>query len=193
MLLQLLNILEGFDIRALGQETAAYYDLLARALVMIFAERRRFAEPGAGPALFTELTSKAHAAELRRRIGEVPRRPAQAPSGLAGLILMHGPIVRSGAFASVLRAYAIALVPAVVMVLGAVLLIEMSYRVATQPELGTRMRLLWITVDAATPWPWLASIGVAIAGFATFRSTWPIVAAAWRRATLETKPPPASR
>ena len=116
-----------------------------------------------------------------------------APSGLAGLILMHGPIVRSRAFASLLRAYAIALVPAVVMVLGAVLLIEMSYRVATQPELGTRMRLLWITVDAATPWPWLASIAVAIAGFVTFRSTWPIVAAAWHRATLETKPPPASR
>jgi len=84
LLLQLLNILESFDIRALGQERAAYYDLLARALVMVFAERTRFAEPGAGPALFTELTSKAHAAELRRRIGEVPRRPAQAPSGLAG-------------------------------------------------------------------------------------------------------------
>src|SRR5206468_7801105 len=86
------------------------------------------------------------------------------PSGLAGLILMHGPVVRSRAFGSVLRAYAIALVPAVIMILGAVLLIEMSYRVSTQPELGSRMRLLWITVDTAPPWPWLTSIAVAVAG-----------------------------
>lgn len=84
LLLELLNILEGYDLRALGQESAAYYDLLARALFLVFADRTRFAEPGAGPALFAQLTSKAHAAELRRRIGEVPRRPVQAPSGLAG-------------------------------------------------------------------------------------------------------------
>jgi branched-chain amino acid transport system permease protein len=116
-----------------------------------------------------------------------------APSGLAGLILMHGPIIRSRALGSVLRAYAIALVPALIMVAGAVLLVEMSYRVSTQPELGTRMRLLWITVDTATPWPWAAAVAIAVAGFVTFRSTWPVVAAAWHRAALETKAPRASR
>ena len=84
LLLQLLNILECYDVRALGQESAAYYDLLARALFLVFADRTRYAEPGAGPALFAELISKAHAAELCRRIGDVPRRKARAPSGLAG-------------------------------------------------------------------------------------------------------------
>jgi gamma-glutamyltranspeptidase / glutathione hydrolase len=84
LLLELLNILEGYDLRALGQESAAYYDLLARALFLVFADRTRLAEPGVGPALFAELTSKAHAEEMRSRIGEVPRRPVQAPSGLAG-------------------------------------------------------------------------------------------------------------
>ncbi len=67
-----------------------------------------------------------------------------APSGLAGLIVMHGAIFRTKALGSVLAAYAIALVPALVMGAGAVLLIEMSFRVSTQPELGTRMRLLGI-------------------------------------------------
>jgi branched-chain amino acid transport system permease protein len=108
-----------------------------------------------------------------------------APTGLAGLIVMHGPIVHTKAFWQLLRAYAIALVPATFMAMGAVLLIEMSYRVSTQPELGTRMRLVWITVDAATPWPWIAAIALLAGGFHVFRKTWPIVAAAWNRATDE--------
>jgi hypothetical protein len=71
------------------------------------------------------------------------------------------------------------------MAAGAVLLIEMSYRVSTQPELGTRMRVVWITVDAASPWPWIAAIALFAGGFLVFRKTWPIVAAAWNRATDE--------
>ncbi len=110
-----------------------------------------------------------------------------APSGLAGLIMMHGPIVRTRALWRVLRAYAIALVPATVMATGAVLLIEMSYRVSTQPELGTRMRIVWITVDVASPWPWIAAIALLAGGFSVFRKTWPIVAAAWNHATEEAR------
>jgi branched-chain amino acid transport system permease protein len=105
-----------------------------------------------------------------------------APSGLAGLIVMHGAIVRTKGLGSVLAAYAIALVPAVIMAAGAVLLIEMSFRVSTQPELGTQMRLLGITLDAATPWPWIGAGLVLVAGFVAFRATWARVAAAWARA-----------
>jgi hypothetical protein len=101
------------------------------------------------------------------------------------LIVMHGPIVHTKAFWQLLRAYAIAFVPATFMAMGAVLLIEMSYRVSTQPELGTRMRLVWITVDAATPWPWIGAIALLAGGFHVFRKTWPMVAAAWNRATDE--------
>jgi branched-chain amino acid transport system permease protein len=108
-----------------------------------------------------------------------------APTGLAGLIMKHGPIVRAKALWQVLRAYAIALVPAAFMAWGAVLIIEMSYRVSTQPELGTRMRIVWITVDAASPWPWIAAVALLAGGFLAFRRTWPIVAAAWNRAIEE--------
>jgi branched-chain amino acid transport system permease protein len=101
------------------------------------------------------------------------------PSGLAGLIAMHVAIARTKALRRVLLAYAIAFMPAVVMTCGAVLLIEMSYRVSTQPELGTRMRMLGIALDAATPWPWIAAIALMAGGFVTFRKTWPIVSAAW--------------
>ncbi|MET0345000.1 MAG: branched-chain amino acid ABC transporter permease, partial [Casimicrobiaceae bacterium] len=108
-----------------------------------------------------------------------------APAGLAGLILQHRPIVRTRAFGGVLGAYALALVPVAVMAAGSVLLVEMSYRLATQPELGTRMRLLWTPVDAASPWPWVVALAALGGGFLLFRATWPVVAAAWERARAE--------
>jgi len=108
-----------------------------------------------------------------------------APSGLAGLIAMHGPIVRTKAFWGVLRAYTIALAPAAVAAAGAVLLVEMSYRVSTQPELGTRIRFAWIAIDAGSAWPWITGTVLIAAGFLAFRKTWPIVAAAWNRASEE--------
>ena len=82
-----------------------------------------------------------------------------APAGLAGLILMHRPIVaHARASAACSRPMRSRSCRPRVMARGAVLLLEMSYRLATQPELGTRMRSLWIAVDAATPWPWLAAV-----------------------------------
>jgi branched-chain amino acid transport system permease protein len=106
-----------------------------------------------------------------------------APSGLAGLIMMHRPIARPRAIAGVLAAYSVALLPLAVMAAGAVLAIEMSYRLATQPELGTRMRLLWTAVDAASPWPWIVAAVALAGGFLLFRASWGFIASAWERAT----------
>ena len=108
-----------------------------------------------------------------------------APSGLSGLLMMHGPILRTKALRPLLFAYVIAIVPAAVMATGAILLIEMSYRLSTQPELGTRMRLLWVAVDAGTPWPWAVAVLLLIAGIVVFARTLPPVAAAWNRAVDE--------
>lgn len=105
-----------------------------------------------------------------------------APDGLAGLIMMHAAIVRTKAFRGVLRAYAIAFVPAIVMAIGAIMLIEMSYRLSTQPELGTVMRLFRVRLNAATPWPWITASMMLVAGFVAFRATWRRIASAWDRA-----------
>ena len=86
-----------------------------------------------------------------------------------------------------LGAYATALVPGAVAAIGAALMIEMSYRVSTQPELGTRMRFAWITVDAASAWPWIVAAALLAGGSYLFRKSWPIVAAAWNRATEESR------
>jgi branched-chain amino acid transport system permease protein len=106
-----------------------------------------------------------------------------APAGLAGLLLMHRRVIGARALRALLGAYAVALVPATIMACGAIVLIEMSYRLATQPELGTRMRLLWTAVDAGSPWPWIVAVTMLAAGFAGFRATWPLVARAWARSS----------
>jgi branched-chain amino acid transport system permease protein len=110
-----------------------------------------------------------------------------APRGLAGLLLMHTEIVRTRAFPTLLRAYAIALMPALVMAIGAIILLEINYRRATQPEAGTVMRLFWINMDSSTPWPWLGAIVLIVVGFWLFRRALPLVTEAWQRASGEAR------
>lgn len=116
-----------------------------------------------------------------------------APRGLAGLLLMHADVARSRAFLALLRAYAMALLPALVMVIGAIILLEFNYRRATQPEAGPRMRLFWIDMDSSTPWPWLGAIALLVFGFWLFRRSLPSVADAWQRASSEARAAGASR
>ena len=110
-----------------------------------------------------------------------------APSGLAGLVAAHARIVRAQAFPRLLGAYAIAAVPALALAVGAIVAIEMSYRLSTQPELGTVLRLFGVRADAATPWPWLGAAALFAAGIWVFRRTLPRVAAAWSAAADETR------
>jgi branched-chain amino acid transport system permease protein len=108
-----------------------------------------------------------------------------APGGLAGLIMMHGPILRTRALASVIRAYGLAAIAALFMLVGAIVLFEINYRLSTEPESGSRMKLFWVGIDTATPWPWMVAGLLTVGGFLAFRRTWPRVAAAWRRASAE--------
>ena len=102
-----------------------------------------------------------------------------APGGLAAILVKHAAIWRSRAMGGVLRAYALALPAALIMVGGAVTLLEIAYRLSTQPEAGARMTLFWIPMNAATPWPWLGAAAVALAGFFLLRRVAPRVRAAW--------------
>jgi branched-chain amino acid transport system permease protein len=105
-----------------------------------------------------------------------------APGGLVGLVLRHRVLLHRRGAGAVLAAYALALVPLAVVLAGVIVLIEMSYRLATQPELGTRMRLLWMSLDAATATPWLASTLAIVIGGVMLRLATRRVVAAWDRA-----------
>jgi branched-chain amino acid transport system permease protein len=110
-----------------------------------------------------------------------------APGGLSGLLLMHRPILRTRAFYGVLRSYAIAAIPALIAAVGAIMLLEINYQRATQPDAGARIRLFWVDLDTATPWPWLAALALlAIGAYLLYRCR-PLVARAWQDANDEAR------
>jgi gamma-glutamyltranspeptidase/glutathione hydrolase len=69
VLIQALNILEPYDIKALGHNTAAYINLLTEALNLGFADRDKYiGDPRFVDIPIKGLTSKEYAAEQRKRI-----------------------------------------------------------------------------------------------------------------------------
>ncbi len=67
--LEMLNILEGYDLRAMGQNSAAYLHLLVEAKRMAFADRDAWlADPGSVPAAaLARMLSKDYAAGRRKQ------------------------------------------------------------------------------------------------------------------------------
>ena len=110
-----------------------------------------------------------------------------APQGLAGLLMMHRPPWRNGTLHRMLAAYAFAVAPALAMLAGFVLTIEMIYRLAAKGAEGPVMTFLGVNFAADHPVAWLAAAALTVGGFLLFRRCWPIVGAAWDRA--DAKPP----
>jgi gamma-glutamyltranspeptidase/glutathione hydrolase len=76
--LQMLNILEGFDLRALGFGSAEHLHLLIEAKKLAFEDRARFyADPAFASVPVAELISKDYAAERRKTIDL--RRASSSP------------------------------------------------------------------------------------------------------------------
>ncbi len=75
LLLEMLNLVEGFDLAALGQNSAAAMHLMAEAKKIAYADRNRVAgDPHFVEWPLTELISKAYADERRRDIPDGPRQ-----------------------------------------------------------------------------------------------------------------------
>ena len=66
--LEMLNILEGFDVKALGHNSAAYLHLLVEAKRIAFADRAAWLGDAVPPDALARLKSKEYAAERRREI-----------------------------------------------------------------------------------------------------------------------------
>lgn len=117
-----------------------------------------------------------------------------APGGLAGLLMMHAPLwrgpmgTRFARMGRLLGSYLIALVPALVMVIGASLLIELIHHVAQKSAEGPAMhflRLRWLTINSHSLLIWAGAVVALVGGFLAFRMTWPIVRKAWNDAAAD--------
>ncbi len=82
--LQMLNILEGYDVKSLGHNTAEYLHLLTEAKKLAFVDRaKHIADPAFYKAPLAQLLSKDYAAELRKKINitQAQEPTANGPSG----------------------------------------------------------------------------------------------------------------
>jgi branched-chain amino acid transport system permease protein len=105
-----------------------------------------------------------------------------APQGIVGLVMMHRPLWRKRGLPKVAAAYVIALPPALIMLAGAALAIEMTYRLAVKTADGPEMTFFTVPLTADHPLAWLSAAALTAGGFIMFRMTWPVVEAAWASA-----------
>jgi gamma-glutamyltranspeptidase/glutathione hydrolase len=83
---EMLNILEGYDLKAMGHNSAPYIHHLSEAMRRAFRDRARYvADPDFAEVPVERLTSKAHAAELRAGID--PNRATRSTP--ADVALVH--------------------------------------------------------------------------------------------------------
>ena len=108
-----------------------------------------------------------------------------APWGLGGLLLMHQPLLAAGTLKRVIPAYAMALVPVVMLSVGLVLLIETSHHLLVKAAEGTAMRLFGVAYDSSSPAVWLAALALLVGGAVALRRLAPRVSDAFHAASQE--------
>jgi branched-chain amino acid transport system permease protein len=115
-----------------------------------------------------------------------------APGGIAGLVAVHGPAWRAGLIGRLVPAYALALGPALMASIGAMLLIEINYHLSTRFDVTEPLTLFWISVDPTSPLAWLIAVGLFAGGIVGLRRARPIVARAWADVGQHLRKRPAS-
>src|SRR5262249_51199973 len=85
--LEMLNILEGFDIKAMGHNSAAYLHALVEAKRIAFADRAAYiGDPDSvPPAVLKTLLSKDYAAARRKEIDPARAADAYTPGAIDGV------------------------------------------------------------------------------------------------------------
>jgi len=112
---------------------------------------------------------------------------AFAPGGIASLVMMHAPLWRARVVHRLVPAYLLALAPALVMLAGISLVIEMTFRLTVKASEPSAMTFFHVPLDAASVASWLAALLLIAGGFWLFRRSWPVVDRAWTEARAAAK------
>ena len=110
-----------------------------------------------------------------------------APGGIASLLVMHLPILRRGKLKTLLPAYGVAIVPAVVLLIALISTVEMIYAVQDDASGGVA-KLFGLTVEPTTLKPWIAAAVLWLAGAFGLRAAAGKLRAAWDNALQEPQP-----
>ena len=106
-----------------------------------------------------------------------------APNGLAGLIMVHEPVWKAGLMRRLLPSYARAALPALILFLGAMILIEINYHLSLSTDPSAPMKLFKITFSAQSPIPWGLALGLIVIGFFFLRRAIKGVNESWQEVT----------
>lgn len=102
------------------------------------------------------------------------------PGGLAGIIMIHEPIARSGLLHRLFPSYFLLSVPSALCVVGAALLIELTHHALVKAATeGPQMSLAGLTFSSQALAPWLVALGLFTVGILLCRLAWPKVKDAW--------------
>lgn len=101
-----------------------------------------------------------------------------APGGIAGLLMMHRPLIRAGTLLTVIPSYLVAIVPTVALTCGVILTIETVARFSG----GDAINLFGIAFNPTSPVTWIAAAILVVGGAFVARLTWRRIAEAWDRA-----------
>jgi len=91
-----------------------------------------------------------------------------APGGLASLLLMNLRVAKFRKFARLRDPYVGVLLGGLLLALGVVLLIELTYHVTLDIGQGPLMRLFGLPLDTSAPGPWVLAAFVLVSGFVAF-------------------------
>jgi branched-chain amino acid transport system permease protein len=87
-----------------------------------------------------------------------------APGGLIGLIFMHMPIWRAGRMRELLVPYAKAFPPALIVMLGFVLIVELASFTTIGAAQGKKFKIGGHLIDTTAPMPWVIALAALILG-----------------------------
>ena len=104
------------------------------------------------------------------------------PGGLAGVLMMHVPVMRLGKMSMLIVPYAKTLIPAVVAILGLASLMELSFHVRHAAAGEVEMTLFWTTFDSHGILPWIIAIAAMLGGFWLAQRNAPELRDTWHRA-----------
>ncbi|NPV23393.1 branched-chain amino acid ABC transporter permease [Bradyrhizobium aeschynomenes] len=98
-----------------------------------------------------------------------------SPGGIAGLLMMHRPLILAGTFGMMIPSYLLAIVPTAALACGVILTIETVARYSG----GDAINLFGVAFNPQSPVTWAVAAGLVVGGFFVARLTWQRIASAW--------------
>lgn len=107
-----------------------------------------------------------------------------APTGFAGLLLMHGQLASAAAWRRLLPAYLLAIPAVLALLAGVVLVVETAHHLLVKSAEGMTMQWFGITYEADAARTWVALLALLLVAIFAARKVFPIVGNAWNEARL---------